>query len=731
VEQERVTITADAAASIVPPARADTVAETSPYLNRELSWLAFNRRVLEEALDERVPLLERVKFLAIVGTNLDEFFMIRVAGIKQQVAAGVATRSPDGMTPAEQLIAIRQVVESDIATQRSCWLLDLQPKLCAQGVSVLDYDELNDEQRAFCTAYFEREVFPVLTPLAFDPSHPFPQISNLSLNLAVVINDPEEGELFARVKVPAVLPRLIELTVSQLDAPAAIFAERRHCFVWLDQVIAANMAALFPGMEVVEAYDFRVTRNADMDIVEEEAADLLRTIEQGVRARRFGAVVRLTAQRDMPQRIRELLLAQLKLTPTDLYAVDGPLGLADLMALMRIDRPDLKDPPFYPALPASLRPARSSTDIFAAIRGHDILLHHPYDSFQPLVELIAAAAEDPTVLAIKQTLYRVGSNSPIVKALMRAREQDKQVTVLVELKARFDEENNITWARALERAGVHVVYGLVGLKTHTKIALVVRRESDGLRRYVHLGTGNYNATTARLYTDLGLLTCNEAIGADASDLFNFLTGYSRQTGYRKLLVAPHSLRKRLTALIEREIAHARSGGGGQLIFKTNAVVDPTIIDLLYRAAQAGIQIDLIARGICCLRPGVPGLSETIIVRSVIGRFLEHSRIYYFANGGAPEVYLGSADLMQRNLDRRVETLFPIEDLAMVTHIHDQLLMVYVSDNTRARILQPDGSYRRAHLKDGAMPIDSQAVFITGQSMLPNAIPRYTRIATQP
>jgi polyphosphate kinase len=621
VEREQVTITADQAVSAALTARADTAPEPSRYLNRELSWLAFNRRVLEEALDERTPLLERVKFLAIVGTNLDEFFMIRVAGIKQQIVAGVVTRSPDGMTPAEQLSAIRQVVARDIATQRSCWLEDLQPKLRAQGVSVLDYTELNEQQRAFCAAYFEHEVFPVLTPLAFDPSHPFPQISNLSINLAVVIRDVEEGELFARVKVPAVLPRLIELSDEQPEAPPPLPIERRHCFVWLDQVIAANVAALFPGMEVVEAYDFRVTRNADVEIAEEEAADLLRTIEQGVRQRRFGAVVRLTVQRDMPQRIRDLLLTNLKLTSADLYTVDGPLGLADLMALARIDRPNLKDPPFYPALPASLRPARSSTDIFTAIRGHDILLHHPYDSFQPLVELIAAAAEDPEVLAIKQTLYRVGSNSPIVKALMRAREQDKQVTVLVELKARFDEENNITWARALERAGVHVVYGLVGLKTHTKIALVVRRESDGLRRYVHLGTGNYNATTARLYTDLGLLTCNEAIGADASDLFNFLTGYSRQTRYRKLLVAPHTLRERLTALIEREIAHARSGGG-QLIFKTNAVVDPTIIDLLYRAAQAGVQVDLIARGMCCLRPGVPGLSETVTVRSIIGRFLE-------------------------------------------------------------------------------------------------------------
>ncbi|HEX5688993.1 MAG TPA: polyphosphate kinase 1, partial [Roseiflexaceae bacterium] len=426
-----------------------------------------------------------------------------------------------------------------------------------------------------------------------------------------------------------------------------------------------------------------------------------------------GASVRITVEHDMPQRVRDLLISNLKLTPDDVYEARGPLGLAELMALTRIDRPDLKDPPFFPRAPVALRHARSSGELFAAIRQQDILLHHPYDSFQPLVALIEAAAEDPEVLAIKQTLYRVGSNSPIVKALMHAREQDKQVTVLVELKARFDEENNITWARALERAGVHVVYGLVGLKTHAKIALVVRREQDGMRRYVHLGTGNYNATTARIYTDLGLLTCRPEIGADASDLFNFLTGYSRQRRYRELLVAPLSLRDRLTRLIEREIAHATSGRGGRLVFKINALVDPAMIDLLYQASRAGVQVELIVRSICCLRPGVPGLSENIHVRSVVGRFLEHSRIYYFANGGEDEVYLGSADLMQRNLDRRVETLFPIDDPALVAHIRDDMLAIYLRDNERARILQPDGMYIRAHPEDGQEPLDSQAVFAAG------------------
>jgi polyphosphate kinase len=708
------------AQELLRPAEAHALpADVALYINRELSWLEFNRRVLDEALDERHPLLERVKFLSIFSTNLDEFFMIRVAGIKQQVAADVTVSARDGMTPAEQLTAIRRVVMAQLALHRNCWLDDLKPKLHDQGIHLLDYADLTAEQRAFCKDYFEREVFPVLTPLAFDPSHPFPHISNLSINQAVVINDPEEGQQFARVKVPAVLPRLIPIGGGRCAGPEHIPAERRHCFIWLDQVIAEHVDALFPGLEVVETYAFRITRNADMEIQEEEAADLLRTIQQGVRQRRFGASVRISVEHDMPPRIRELLLANLKLTPDDLYEVRGPLGMADLMQLTRIDRPDLKDPPFYPKAPPVLRHARSSGELFAAIRQQDILLHHPFDSFQPLGELIEAAAEDPDVLAIKQTLYRVGSNSPIVKALMHAREQDKQVTVLVELKARFDEENNITWARALERTGVHVVYGLVGLKTHAKIALVVRRENDGLRRYVHLGTGNYNATTARVYTDLGLLTCRPEIGADASDLFNFLTGYSRQRSYRKLLVAPLSLRDRLESLIKREIAHAEQGRAGRIIFKINSIVDPPMIDLLYQASRAGVKIDLIARGICCLRPGIPGLSENISVRSVVGRFLEHSRVYYFGNGGADEVYLGSADLMQRNLDRRVETLFPIEDPALVAHIRDDLLAVYLCDTARARILLPDGAYVRAQPEEGAAPIDSQALFAAGHDTPPD------------
>ncbi|ABU59589.1 polyphosphate kinase 1 [Roseiflexus castenholzii] len=692
------------------------LATASPYFNRELSWLEFNRRVLEEAMDERHPLLERVKFLSIFSTNLDEFFMIRVAGLKQQVAAGVVSRSLDGMTPAEQLAAIRRAVIPLVEQHRACWLDDVRPKLCQQGIHVLDYHELTPEQRAKCAEYFEREVFPVLTPLAIDPAHPFPHISNLSLNLAVVINDPEEGELFARVKVPAVLPRFVPIEGGHCDTPDDVPPERRHCFTWLEQVITANVSSLFPGEEIVECYLFRITRNADMEIEEEEADDLLRVIEEGVRQRRFGAVVRLQVQYDMPERVRNLLLNHLKLTPDDVYEMRGPLGLSDLVQLMKIDRPDLKDPPFYPILPAPLQHARSTEELFAAIRQHDILLHHPFHSFQPLVALIQAAAEDPNVLAIKQTLYRVGSNSPIVKALMHAREQDKQVTVLVELKARFDEENNIIWAKQLERAGVHVVYGLVGLKTHAKLALIVRREHDGLRRYVHLGTGNYNATTARIYTDLGLLTARTDIAADVSELFNHLTGFSRQRRYRKLLVAPVSMRECLAELIEREIAHAQAGRPAHLIFKCNSIVDKKMIDLLYRASQAGVTIELIVRGICCLRPGVPGLSERITVRSIVGRFLEHSRIYYFGNNGNPDIYLGSADLMERNLDRRVETLFPVESPGLKEEIR-HLLDVYMRDTSRARLLMPDGSYARARPRDGEEPFDSQA-FLSRDNMTP-------------
>jgi len=674
-----------------------------PYLNRELSWIEFNRRVLDEALDGRNPLLERVKFLAIFAANFDEFFMIRVSGIKQQISAGVQRQSPDGLTPTEQLAAVRRAVLPMLEQERALLLDDLLPRLREQGIHLLSYADLSEQQRAWVADFFNRQIFPVLTPLAFDSSRPFPFISNLSLNLAVVIQDREKGNLFARIKVPEVLPRLVALPPELCEAASDLPVERRTCFVWIEEVIAANLGALFPGVQVVESYPFRVTRNADMEIEEDEADDLLSSIEEGVRQRRFGEVVRLTVDRSMPERISQLLLKNLKIDTGDLYQVRGPLGLSDIMELTKVDRPDLKDPPHMPALPAVLR---GGENIFEQIRKGDILLHHPYHSFSPVIDFISAAAADPQVLAIKQTLYRVGSNSPIVKALMHAREQGKQVTAVVELKARFDEENNIIWARAMESAGVHVVFGLLGLKVHAKLAMVVRQEQDGIRCYCHLGTGNYNAATARVYTDLGLLTCRPDIAADVAELFNFLTAYSRQDSYRKLLVAPVTLRPRLLELIGHETELAERTGSGRLIFKMNALVDTQVIDALYAASQAGVEVDLIVRGMCALRPGVPGLSEQIRVRSIVGPFLEHSRIFYAHNNGQERIYIGSADMMERNLDRRVEELFPLEDEGVIRFVRDQLLTTYLADNLRARVLQPDGSYLRLAAGDGEL-VDSQ------------------------
>jgi polyphosphate kinase len=677
-----------------------------PYINRELSWIEFNLRVLEEATDPRNPLLERVKFLAIFFSNLDEFFMIRVSGIKQQVAANVQKESPDGLTPSEQLVAIRRILLSVMERTSSLLMDDLLPTLTAQGIYLLNYDQLDTPQRAAADAYFNREIFPILTPLAFDTSRPFPHISNLSLNLAIVIKQHDQGELFARVKVPEVLPRLLPLPADGCDGSTEVPPERRYCFVWIEQLIAAHLHKLFPGMEIIESYPFRVIRNADMEIEEDEADDLLHTIERGVQQRQFGEVVLVRVHHTMPERICRLLLTNLKISPDDLYTTHTPLDIAGLFALMKLDRPDLKDDPIYPGVPAALQ---KPSNIFDAIRQQDILLHHPFDSFAPVVEFIEAAASDPQVLAIKQTLYRVGSNSPIVQALMNAREQGKQVAVVVELKARFDEENNITWARALEKAGVHVIYGLVRLKTHCKIALVVRRETDGIRRYVHMSTGNYNASTARLYTDIGFLTCRDDIGADATDVFNFLTGHSRQRHYRKLLVAPITLRERLMELVEREIAQHQAHGGGHIIGKFNSLVDPKMIDSFYHASQAGVRVDLVVRGICSLIPGRSGLSENIHVRSIVGRFLEHNRIYYFHNGGNEEVYLGSADVMQRNLDRRVETLFPLEDPTLIRYVRGTLLERYLRDNVRARVLQPDSHYQRLAPQEGEPVVDSQTM----------------------
>jgi polyphosphate kinase len=673
----------------------------SCYINRELSWIEFNKRVLQEAQDASHPLLERAKFLAIFATNLDEFFMIRVSGLKKQIEAGVVDASPDGNTPNATLDHIVACLTPLLAEHSRVWQAEVQPLLCDQGVCVLDYAELSADQRASAMQYFEREVFPVLTPLAFDPGHPFPHISNLSLNLAVVVRDEKDRERFARVKVPPSLPRLVPLTECGEDDGC------RHHFVWLDQLIAANISNLFPGMAMQRSYTFRVTRDTDLEIQEDEAGDLLSTIERVMQDRRFGSVVRLEIAQDMPDRVRDILMSNLEIEPRDVYRVDGALSLSSLMELLRLPLPKLKDAPFTARLPFSLQPASNGDDIFSLIRRGDILLHHPYDSFAPVVDFIRAAARDPDVLTIKVTLYRVGSNSPVVQALIEAIQNGKQVAVLVELKARFDEENNIQWARALEEEGVHVVYGLPGLKVHCKVALVVRHEHDGIRRYVHLSTGNYNATTARIYTDLGMFTCRDDIGEDATDLFNYLTGYSRQREFKRLYVAPVNLRNKLIGLIEREVELHRKQGGGHLIFKMNSLVDPAMIRAIYCAAQAGVKVDLIARGICCLRPGIPGISENVRVISIVGRMLEHSRVYYFRNGGDEEIYVGSADLMPRNLDRRVEAIFPILDAELRSRVRDEVLLLALRDNVKARELNADGTYQYVARKPGEPPINSQ------------------------
>jgi polyphosphate kinase len=676
------------------------------YINRELSLLAFQRRVLEEAEDDRNPLLERVKFLSIMGSNLDEFFMVRVAGLAAQMEAGTMEVGPDRMSPRAQLIAIRREIKRMLSDARKC-LDKLMPALAQEEIVVLDYVDLNETQLRRATRYFQETIFPVLTPLAFDPGRPFPHISNLSLNLAVTIRDHSGQERFARLKVPDSLPQLV--TLSPLTKPKGKRDSKpaRMELVWLEQVIAANLPALFPGMEIVQAHPFHVTRDADIAIKELEAEDLLETIEEGVRQRRFGSVIRLVVTPDMPVPMLTILTNNLEIGPSDVYRHPRPLSLKRLFGLYNLDRPDLKDAAFAPAMPPELADMPEDEDMFSVIRRGDIFLHHPFDSFQPVVEFLRKAARDPNVLAIKVCLYRTGRNSPIVEALLEAIEEDKQVATLVELKARFDEESNIEWAKALERAGVHVVYGLIGLKIHSKVALVVRREQDRIARYVHLSTGNYNAVTAHLYTDMGLFTADEDIADDVSNLFNYLTGYSYKSDYKKLLVAPVNIRSRMESLIEREIKHAKAGRRGHLIFKMNALVDPPMIRMLYKASRAGVKIELLVRGICCLRPGVDEISENIEVTSIVGRFLEHSRVYYFHNGGEEEVYIGSADLMPRNLDHRVEVITPIQDPKSVRHICDDILAVYLTDTVKARQMLSNGAYVRKKAGDGKKAVNAQ------------------------
>jgi len=677
------------------------------YLNRELSWLEFNRRVLEEALDERNPLLERVKFLSIFSSNLDEFFMVRVAGIVGQVRAGDDTAGRDGMRPTEQIAAIKRLVTDLSTQQRDCWNNEILPALRDEGIVIEEYATLSNRDRRALTRYFEREIFPVLTPLAVDAGHPFPHISNLSLNMLILIED-ERGEHVARMKIPPILPRFIPMPESDgtIDGTRN---RRKHRFVVLEDVIEANVDYLFPGKRIKSTHLFRVTRDADIEVVTSGGDSLLQTIEDELEQRLFGFVVRLTVEPAMPTETRAWLAEKLNAAQTDIYVLSRPHGLSDLIQLYGlVDRPNLKDKPFVPRYPAELREADS---VFGAIRNGDILLYHPYDSFGPVVDFVRQAATDSYVVAFKQTLYRVGNHSPIVDALLEARDDETQIAVLVELRARFDEESNINWARALESEGVHVAYGLAGIKTHCKIAMAVRRDGDALRRYVHLGTGNYNVATSRIYTDIGLMTCDEEIAADVSDVFNYLTGYSAQTEYRKLLVAPVNLRSSLLKLIEREMEF---GEKGRIIMKMNSLSDYEMAEALYRAASVGVKVDLIVRGICVLRPGIEKLSENIRVISIVGRFLEHVRLFYFKHAGpdgSETMYAGSADLMRRNLDYRVEVLFPIEDTRILKWLRDGILELQLKDNVRARQLQHDGSYVRLQPKDGQEPIDSQLVHL--------------------
>jgi polyphosphate kinase len=704
-------------------------------LGRELSWIEFNARVLYEAGDARNPLLERAKFLAIFASNLDEFFQVRISGLVRTLRSPRVAQLEDGPTAVAQLDEVRRRI-MDLVAQQSKIYKKVRRELAAAGIELLDYGKI-PQHHVGLRERFLAEIHPVLTPLAVDPGHPFPYISSLTLSVAVQLRDPGSGEQrFARVKVPAVLPRLLELPdlpeVGKPTERGESTGVRR--FVLIDQVIKANLDLLFHGLDVVESHLFRVTRDADLALEEEDADNLLVAIEEELRRRRFGDPVRLEVERSMPAATRELLRHGLGLTETETYEVRGMLDLVSLWQLLDLDRPDLKAPPLSPAIPPRLLPPDDDepADVFAAIRAGDILVHHPYESFAASVErLVEQAADDPDVLTIKQTLYRTSLDSEVVADLIRAAEQGKQVVVLVEVKARFDEQANIGWARKLEQAGAHVVYGLVGLKTHCKTLLVVRRENGILRRYVHIGTGNYNNRTARSYVDLGLFTCRPDVGADVTDLFNMLTGLSRQRTFRRLLVAPTSLRDRFLELVDREIEHARAGRPAGIILKMNALLDRACVEGLYRASQAGVDAQLIVRGACALVPGIDGVSDRIRVRSVIGEFLEHSRIWRFENGGAPERYIGSADLMDRNLDRRVEAFAPIDDAEAQAEI-DEILRITLADDRRSWVLSPDGRWQRLEVLNGTPgTIDEQQVLRAraARRSLEAAVPRRGRAVT--
>jgi polyphosphate kinase len=677
------------------------------YINRELSWLEFNHRVLDEASDPSVPLLERLKFLCITASNLDEFFMVRVAGLKQQLSSGMVETGPDGLLPAEALARVSLRAQRMVAEQYRLWHKELQPRLSQAGIAFLNPSELDPEQRRFIYAHFNAQVYPALTPLAVDPGHPFPHVRNKTLNLAILLQRGGPSPLgqeasFAVMQVPSVLGRLVEVPV----------ARARRAYVFLEDVIAQHVADLFPGTRVIGCWPFRVTRNFDISIDEEESIDLLQSIQREIRRRDRAPAVRLECHSDMDPTVRRFLSKALKLDAQDVYPITGPLNLSDLTEAyargQAMDSRDLYDELFLPKLQPRLAEANT---VVEAIQQGDILVHQPFESFDSVVDFIEEAAEDPQVLAIKMTLYRTSGNSPIVPALMRAAELGKQVTALVELKARFDEETNILWARQLEEAGVHVVYGLIGLKTHCKVALVVRREVGGIRRYVHLSTGNYSTQTARVYTDLSFFTCREEFGIDASALFNLLTGYSQPPRWNRFVVAPLGLRERVLDLIEAEAQNARAGRPARIIAKMNALSERDVIRALYRASQAGVQIDLIVRGICCLRPGIPGVSDNIRVVSIVDRFLEHSRIFYFEADGRRDLYVSSADWMNRNFQRRVELMFPVEDPALRSRILEEILSTQLADNCRTRLLRSNGLYERVAPAAGEPALRSQQRFI--------------------
>ena len=685
------------------PANASKELPTSPsltdpahYINRELSWLAFNERVLAQADDSDHPLLERVRFLSIVGTNLDEFFMIRVAALLRKVRTGAEDVSSDGLSTGAQLEVVQRRAEDMLQRLASYWAHSLRPELADHGIHFLEPGEFSSEVSAYLATHFERQIFPVLTPLAFDPGHPFPFISNLSKNFAVVVKHAGRTK-FARVKLPDALPRFVPL-------PAGLGPREAQTFVYLEDVVRANLQTLFPGTIVKGAHLFRVVRDADLVIQEDEADDLLETIDQGLKQRRHGALAMLEVDQFMPQGILNILVENFEIEEERVYRSSARLGFGDWAQLCRLPRPDLK---FHPLVQSTVWRDEEADLIFGELRYRDRLVHHPFQSFNAVETFLRAAVRDPHVVGIKITLYRIGADSPLVDLLVDASEAGKQVSVLVELKARFDERNNIEWAQRLESAGVHVAYGLVNLKTHAKLCLVVRKEADGIRRYAHIGTGNYNRGTARAYTDIGLFTSRPAIVEDVSDVFNYLTGYSHRREYRELLVAPGSLRQGIVALIEQEIAHAAADREAHIVIKVNSLTDQEIIRQLYRASCAGVQVELIVRGVCCLRPGVPGVSERITVRSIVGRFLEHSRLFWFANGGEPRLYIGSADLMERNLDRRVEVLCPIIDRRLSEHLRAVVLSAYQRDNRRCRVLDGQGGYGACEATTEAPRLDSQ------------------------